>query len=57
MTNNVYSLDDYRKRKEFSTIFVEPIDNSIKQLFDLNEEDREILIAMKKILQKEIIFD
>lgn len=57
MTNNVYSLDDYRKRKESSTIFVEPIDNSIKQLFDLNEEDREILIAMKKILQKEIIFD
>jgi TPP-dependent pyruvate/acetoin dehydrogenase alpha subunit len=59
MKNNVYILEDYRKERneKNNSIFKDPIDNSIKEILDLNEKDKETLEAMRKIVKKEIIFD
>ena len=61
MKDNVYYMSDYRTENVNSdkkeSIFKSKYDSAIKDLLELTEEDKEVLEAMKKILNKEIHFD
>lgn len=61
MKDNVYYMSDYRTENVNSdkkeSIFKSKYDSAIKDLLELTEEDKEVLDAMKKILNKEIHFD
>lgn len=61
MKYNVYYMSDYRTENVNSdkkeSIFKSKYDSAIKDLLELTEEDKEVLEAMKKILNKEIHFD
>lgn len=61
MKDNVYYMSDYRTENVNSdkkeSIFKNKYDSAIKDLLELTEEDKEVLDAMKKILNKEIHFD
>lgn len=61
MKDNVYYMSDYRTENvnidKKESIFKNKYDSAIKDLLELTEEDKEVLEAMKKILNKEIHFD
>lgn len=61
MKDNVYYMSDYRTENvnidKKESIFKNKYDSAIKDLLELTEEDKEVLDAMKKILNKEIHFD
>lgn len=61
MKDNVYYMSDYRTENVNSdkkeSVFKSKYDSAIKDLLELTEEDKEVLDAMRKILNKEIHFD
>ena len=67
MENNVFSMEDYRKKKASEKETEKEVCKMIGSIFDpsigslvsqfLNEKDRETLSAMQKILSKDIHFD
>lgn len=61
MKDNVYYMSDYRTENvnidKKESIFKNKYDSAIKDFLELTEEDKEVLDAMKKILNKEIHFD